>query len=131
MGIGAIRTRVDMSKALDLQQMESLYRVYVAGLFITLLNPLTIVGWLALAGNFFETVWRPDWPPKDSVGLVAIFVILLGVQTWSLGLAAVLSSIRKAISPNVLKWVSVISGVLLIGYGLAAWRSALGLLFNF
>lgn len=126
MGWDAIRSRADF--ALETSKAAgSFWHTYRAGLFITLLNPLTIIGWIALAGNFFNTLWRPDWPPVESAGLVAVFAMLAGVLAWVLGLALVLSAIRHRISPAIIKAVSVASGLVLIAFGLGAWWSALDL----
>ncbi len=129
LGIGAIRTRIEFSTAADTSISHSRWRVIRDGLLITLFNPLTIVSWIALAGNFFETLWRPDWPARESVGMLAIIAMLVGTQTWALGVAGILSAIRKMISPRLLHWVSVVSGVFLIFYGLSGWWSAINLLF--
>ena len=128
LGIGAIRTRVVFSTVDDSSVVHTRWRVIRDGLLITLFNPLTIVSWIALAGNFFETLWRPDWPARESVGLLAIIAMLVGTQTWALGVAGILSAIRRMISPRVLHWVSVLSGLFLIVYGLSGWWSALNLL---
>lgn len=127
LGIGAIRTRVEFSKINETPPPSTRLRVIRDGLLITLFNPLTIVSWIALAGNFFETLWRPDWPAKESVGLLAIIAMLVGTQSWALGVAGVLSALRRMISPRVLYAVSVISGVFLIIYGLSALWSAVSL----
>ncbi len=124
MGWDAIRSRADF--ALETSKAAgSFWHTYRAGLFITLLNPLTIIGWIALAGNFFNTLWRPDWPSVESAGLIAVFAMLAGVLAWVLGLAFVLSAIRHRINPAIIKVVSVVSGLLLILFGLGAWWSAL------
>ena len=128
LGIAAIRTRVEFSAAVDPSDGHSRWRVMRDGLLITLFNPLTIVSWIALAGNFFETLWRPEWPTRESAGLLAIIAMLVGTQTWALGVAGVLSAIRRMISPHVLHWVSVVSGIFLIVYGLSGWWSAVNLL---
>jgi L-lysine exporter family protein LysE/ArgO len=131
LGIAAIRTRVEFNMAADpAAQSASRWRVMRDGLLITLFNPLTIISWIALAGNFFETLWRPEWPARESVGLLAIIAMLVGTQTWALGVAGVLSAIRRMISPRILHWVSVVSGLFLIIYGLSGWWSAVNLLFK-
>jgi len=130
LGISAIRTRVEFSTVDDSSVVHTRWRVIRDGLLITLFNPLTIVSWIALAGNFFETLWRPEWPARESVGLLAIIAMLVGTQTWALGVAGILSAIRRMISPRILHWVSVLSGIFLIVYGLSGWWSAINLLFK-
>lgn len=128
LGISAIRTRVEFSTVMDTSIKQTRWAVIRNGLLITLFNPLTIVSWIALAGNFFETVWRPEWPLKESVGLLAIVAMLVGTQTWALGVVGILSVIRRMISPRILHWVSTVSGIFLIIYGLSGWWSAINLL---
>ncbi len=128
LGVSAIRTRVEFSTAMDTSIKQTRWAVIRNGLLITLFNPLTIVSWIALAGNFFETVWRPEWPLKESVGLLAIVAMLVGTQTWALGVVGILSVIRRMISPRILHWVSIVSGIFLIIYGLSGWWSAINLL---
>lgn len=128
LGISAIRTRVEFSTVMDTSIKQTRWAVIRNGLLITLFNPLTIVSWIALAGNFFETVWRPEWPLKESVGLLAIVAMLVGTQTWALGVVGILSVIRRMISPRILHWVSIVSGIFLIIYGLSGWWSAINLL---
>ncbi len=130
LGISAIRTRIEFSTAVDPTIKHRGWRVMRDGLLITLFNPLTIISWIALAGNFFETLWRPDWPARESMGLLAIIAMLVGTQTWALSVAGILSAIRKMISPRVLHGVSVVSGVFLIIYGLSGWWSAINLIFK-
>jgi threonine/homoserine/homoserine lactone efflux protein len=127
MGIDAMRTRVDMSKASD-PQTHNRWTTFRSGLITTLFNPLTVIGWVALAGNFFNTVWSKDWPPVESTGLIAIIAMLVGALAWVLMLALSLIAARKMISPRVFKWISIISGLFLVIYGLSAWWSALDML---
>jgi threonine/homoserine/homoserine lactone efflux protein len=128
MGIDAMRTRVDMSQSTGNDALHSRWNTFRSGLFTTLFNPLTIIGWVALAGNFFNTVWSKDWPPVQSSGLIAILAMLVGALVWVLGLALILSAARKMISPRVFKWISIASGLFLVIYGLSAWWSALNMI---
>lgn len=127
MGVDAIRTRIDMETARGETSRSSRWRIFRSGLLVTLFNPLTIISWMALAGSFFAS-WNGDWPPVGTAGLVAVFAMLGGAMAWVLSLALLLSAVRRMISPRVLKWVSVASGVFLIVYGLSAWWSAFDML---
>lgn len=129
MGIDAIRTPIDLSALEKTAQQMSRWRNFRSGLIITLFNPLTIVSWIALAGNFYNTVWREDWPPVQHFGLVAVVAMLVGAFAWVIIISLVLSSIRHKISPRVLKILSTVSGLSLLFYGVSAWLSAVDLLF--
>jgi threonine/homoserine/homoserine lactone efflux protein len=128
LGYGAIRTKINLESVHSLGESSAWWPLFRKGFLLTLFNPLTIVGWLALAGNFFTTIWLPNWPPVSDFGLLALIAMLTGVQAWAVGMAGVVSLLRTYINPRMLYWFSVASGVFLIGYGLNAWRLALGVL---
>jgi L-lysine exporter family protein LysE/ArgO len=128
LGYGAIRTRIDLERGQAVDGGTAWWPLFRKGFLLTLFNPLTIVGWLALAGNFFTTVWLPDWPPVSDYGWLALLVMLAGVQAWAVGMAGVFSLLRSFINPRILYWFSVVSGVFLILYGLNAWRLAVTVL---
>jgi threonine/homoserine/homoserine lactone efflux protein len=127
MGIDAIRTRVDLNELDEEVERHTSWSNFRSGILITLFNPLTIAAWLALAGNFFAQ-WSAEWPPKDTFGLLAVLVMLLGTMAWVVVLAGVLSSIRRFVNARLVRWISVGSGLFLIVYGLSAWASALALI---
>lgn len=128
MGIDAIRTPINLSALNNTAQQMTRWRNFRSGLIITLFNPMTIVSWIALAGNFYNTVWREDWPPVETFGLVAVAAMLVGAFAWVIFISMVLSSVRHKVSPRGLKVLSVISGAFLLFYGLSAWVSAVQLL---
>lgn len=124
MGWDATQTHVDMDALTSRTTTSTHWRNFRAGLFITLFNPLTILSWIALAGNFFS-LWHTDWPPISSVGLLALLVMLGGILSWAMFLSLLLSAIRTRIPPRALKIISIGSGVVLILYGLSAWWAAI------
>jgi threonine/homoserine/homoserine lactone efflux protein len=129
MGWDAIQTHVDMEALTARAAQSTHWSNFRAGLFITLFNPLTVLSWIALAGNFFA-LWHTDWPPIASAGLIALIIMLTGILSWALFLSSVLSAIRTRIPPGALKIISIGSGVVLILYGLSAWWSAVTLLLH-
>lgn len=128
MGLDALRTRLDAAALAGAPQPSAGWRSFRAGVLITLLNPLTIVGWIALAGNFF-TRWQANWPPLAAAGWLAIAAMLAGALSWVVLVGLVFSRARQVISPRLLAGLSIGSGLFLIVYGLSAWWSALDLLF--
>lgn len=127
MGLDAIRTPINLGEMDAAVGTRAHWQDFRSGVLITLFNPLTIVGWIGIAGTFFAQ-WSADWPPRESVGFVAIVAILSGVVAWALGLALLLSVTRRMFSPLLLHRISMLSGLLLLIYGLSAWWSALDLL---
>lgn len=128
LGYEAMQARIEVPGESDELTKESRWRSYGSGVGITLLNPLTIAGWVALAGNFFAS-WAHDWPSLEKFGYLAIAMMLAGVVTWFLFLMGVLSSMRHFLSPVVLRRISLVSGVMLLLFGLSAWWSAFQTLF--
>lgn len=126
LGLSAIRTRIDLTAG-GAAPFATGWRDYRAGLLITLFNPLTIVGWIALAGSFF-TRWDNTWPPLETAGALAVGAMLVGAMAWVVVLALALSAARRWVSPRAVRIVSAVSGVALIGYGLSAWWAAVELL---
>ncbi|MBZ0288118.1 MAG: LysE family translocator [Anaerolineae bacterium] len=127
-GIEAIRARIDLHSGAATNARSTRWHTFRSGFFLTLFNPLVIVSWVALAGNFFSTLWSKDWPPVESSGLIAILAMLAGAMAWVLALALILSAARKMIHPRLFRWISVGSGLFLVIYGLGAWWSALDML---
>lgn len=125
LGIEAMRTRVVM-QAGSIPQEKSLHTLR-SGLLMTLFNPLVVISWIAIAGNFF-TSWPNHWPPMEPFGLIAIVAMLVGALAWVLLVALVFSRLRRLVNPRLLRWGSIASGLFLVVYGLSAWWAALDLL---
>lgn len=127
LGLDAMRQRVAVAATGGSAALETGWPNFRSGLLLTLFNPLVVVGWMAIAGNFFST-WNDHWPPLETVGLLALVVMLAGAMAWVLLVALVFSRVRRRISPRLLRLISVGSGLFLVIYGLSAWWSALDLL---
>ncbi len=128
MGVDSLRAGIDISHDAAMSDTHNRWGTFRSGLMLTLFNPLAIVSWVALAGNFFSTLWQTDWPPVETTGLWAVLAMLAGALAWVLALALVFSSARRLVSPRLLRWISIVSGLFLVGYGLGAWWSALDML---
>lgn len=125
LGLEAIRARANLTGGAGSTALSAPgWRNYRDGLLITLFNPLTIVGWIALAGSFFAR-WETAWPPLETAGALAVMAMLAGSLAWVVVLALALSAARRWVSPRAVRIVSAASGAALIGYGLSAWWTAL------
>ena len=127
LGVESIRNRVKAYTLDNTMPDENHWHNFRSGLLMTLFNPLAIVSWIAIGGNFF-TAWPAHWPPMESVGLIAMVFMLVGAMACVLSVAWVVSSVRRLFSPRLLKWASVVSGLFLVIYGLSAWWAALEML---
>jgi L-lysine exporter family protein LysE/ArgO len=92
---------------------------FISGTVITLSNPLTIVGWMVVAGNFF-LIWNHKFPNYRNYGIVTVSFIMMGVLIWFVPLIFIVSKIKKRISAQLKKWLILFSNLCLIIFGFMA-----------
>jgi threonine/homoserine/homoserine lactone efflux protein len=96
---------------------------YVSTLGLTITNPATIISFAALAATLGAGIsggylLRPA---------LLVLGVLLGSVTWWIVLAALAAGLRARITPRVVRIISTISGLAIIGLGVVAFVSALGM----
>lgn len=86
---------------------------FVAGMLITLLNPMTIASWMGILGA--ELAGRP----RAGVGTELLFVAALwcGLILWVVALTAALHHGRRFAGGRGLRAVTLLAGVSLVGFG--------------
>jgi threonine/homoserine/homoserine lactone efflux protein len=89
---------------------------FISGIVITLSNPLTIVGLIVVAGNFF-LIWNHKFPSYRNYGIVSVSFIMLGVLIWFVPLIFIVSKLRKIINDQLKKWLILFSNLCLILFG--------------
>jgi L-lysine exporter family protein LysE/ArgO len=109
-----------------LTQSKPLF-TFMSGIFITLTNPLTIIGWIAIAGNFF-LIWNSKYPTLKNYSAITIIIIMIGVLVWFIPLTFVVSRLKKAINTKLQKHLVAFSGICLVVFGCISIYSALKLL---
>jgi threonine/homoserine/homoserine lactone efflux protein len=89
---------------------------YVSTFVLTLTNPMTILSFAAV----FAGLGIAD--ARGNYGLAALLVlgVFAGSALWWLGLSGAVSLFRSRLSVRALRWVNRISGVVILGFGLAA-----------
>jgi threonine/homoserine/homoserine lactone efflux protein len=87
---------------------------------LTLGNPATILSFIAVFAGFGLRVGA-GWQP--AVALVA--GVMLGSALWWLGLTAVVSLVRRRLTPGITRGISIVAGLALIGFGTVAAASSL------
>ncbi len=92
---------------------------FISGIVITLSNPLTIVGWMVVAGNFF-LIWNHKFPNYKKYGIVTVSFIMLGVLIWFVPLIFIVSKLKKRISDPLKNWLILFSNLCLILFGFMA-----------
>jgi threonine/homoserine/homoserine lactone efflux protein len=121
LGIGAIRTAP--SEAASMTSGGGLFRAYGATVGMTLMNPSTILSFVALFAGLGLGGGRDvpgDWTPATLVAGV-----FLGSALWWLAIAAGLSLARARLGRSVQRGINLVAGLVLIGFGLLAMGSVL------
>ncbi len=89
---------------------------YVSTFFLTLTNPMTILSFAAVfaglgigsaAGNYLSAA-------------LLVLGVFLGSGLWWLLLSGAVSLFRTRVKPRALRWVNIISGIIILGFGVTA-----------
>jgi threonine/homoserine/homoserine lactone efflux protein len=117
-------TNIRSSPSLDVDSQGQDGRHFYSGILLTLSNPAVLLFWSGIIG---ANIASREFSLGDS--LLISGGILLGVSAWLMFLSTLLSWGRKYVTPQVFKYISVIAGLVLIGFGLSfGYRVALKLL---
>ncbi|AGT31831.1 hypothetical protein M493_07740 [Geobacillus genomosp. 3] len=96
------------------RKAESALQSWLAGFFLSLLNPLSILFWLGVYGSVLAQMAAGG---SEGRVLWRTAAILAGVLLWDAALAAAAGSFRRYVTANILAAVSRLSGMALIGFG--------------
>ena len=100
---------------------------FLSGILVTLANPVTVVGWIGVAGNFFLT-WGDKYPPSRGYGALTIGCVMAGVLGWFLPFTFLVSRLRHKLGKGVKRGLTFVSGLILLAFGAAAFYSAVSAL---
>lgn len=124
LGVDALRAPVGALKVQSVaSQPRTVRRTLMDGVVINLLNPLTLVGWIALGTNFLAVGASDETLPANAA-LTVLLSMLAGVVVWELLVVGMVSVLRQQMNGRFLKSLSFVGGICLIIYGLGAWISA-------
>ena len=105
---------------------ESIAKSFFSGFFMSISNPLTILFWLGIYGSVLaKTVHTYD----ANQLILYSSAIFTGIILWDLSMALLASAFRRFLTIGVLAWISICSGLSLIGFGLYFGYEALKILF--
>ncbi len=102
---------------LDLEKSEvkTSRNSFVAGYMITISNPMTIVWWLGVFGAILPSSVQTV---AKAIALLESLTIIIGVVLWFFALSILLHWGKRFVDEKTMKYVSVIAGFILIGFGL-------------
>lgn len=98
------------------EETATLVRTAVATFGMTITNPATVLGFLALFGSL------GDWAPKpgDWLGAGTFVVgVVAGGSTWWLAVAAAVAALRDHMTDRTLARINLVAGALLVLFGCA------------
>ena len=101
----------------------------ISGVLVTLSNPMTIAGWVVIAGGFF-THWNENWPSIHQYGIVSIIMMMAGVLAWFIPLLFAIAKAKTFFNDTVIKGFLVMSMVFFFGTGIFSFLSATKLLMD-
>jgi L-lysine exporter family protein LysE/ArgO len=99
----------------DIRSKEALSRSFFAGFFMSISNPLTILFWLGIFGSVMANA-SSNYDTGDL--LLICSCIFSGIIIWDVSMAFMASTARRFLTPFLLKMISLLSGLSLIGFGL-------------
>lgn len=110
----------------SLRNYEPLYKSFLSGFLMSISNPLTILFWMGIYGSVLAKTAANYSTDQLLLFSLAIF---LGLLIWDISMALMASTFRKLLSPALLKLISFISGLSLIGFGCYFGIEAIKMLF--
>lgn len=111
----------------DNRKKEPLWQAFFSGFLMSLSNPLTILFWLGIYGSILAKTASSFSGSQLILYSCAIFI---GLLTWDICMATVSSGFRKFLHIGVLRFISILSGLSLVGFGLYFGYQAFNLLFR-
>ena len=94
---------------------------YVSTFALTLTNPVTILAFVGIFAGLGLASAAGDYRTAG----VLVAGVFGGSALWWLLLSGGVSLLRERFSPLVMQWVNRLSGVVLVGFGVAAWFGAI------
>jgi threonine/homoserine/homoserine lactone efflux protein len=114
-GLRVMLTTPHGSARADEHIADSAMRIVPATLLITITNPGTLLGFLAIFGGVIGNELLPEGD-YAAAGLM-VLAVGAGALLWWTGIAAFVSRIRHLISDATLRRINLVSGLLLAGLG--------------
>ncbi|MFC0522872.1 LysE family transporter [Pontibacillus salicampi] len=101
-------------------------RSFLTGFFMALSNPLNILFWLGIYGSILANTMETN----DGITLLVYSSgIFIGILAWDATMAFVASTFRKVGNHNLLTFISIAAGIVLVGFGLYFGYQAVKMLF--
>ena len=107
---------------------ESLLRCFLVGFIMSITSPLSILFWLGIYGSVLAQTAQTE---GTSSLLIYSIMIFIGLTIWDVFMASLTSVFRKFLNLRMLKTISVISGLSLLGFGIYFGQKGIAMLIAF
>ena len=94
---------------------DSLLYCFLVGFIMSITSPLSILFWLGIYGSVLAQTAQTQGTGSLLIYSIMIFI---GLTIWDLFMAGLTSVFRKFLNTKMLKTISVVSGLSLLGFGL-------------
>ncbi len=98
---------------------RSLWGASLSTFFLTLTNPLTILSFVAIFAGLGLGVGNRDYTSASML----VLGVFLGSALWWLILTSAVGWLRTRLTPRVLRWMNVLSGLIVAVFGVLALAS--------
>lgn len=95
-------------------QERGLWQCYLSGFTLAALNPLTIVFWFGIYGSVLASIIDKV---RFSETLLYSSAVFMGVLLWDLFVSCSVHFTRQFLNPFAIQILSIIAGLMLIGFG--------------
>lgn len=108
MGINSVTLSYNRKK-------DSLISCFLTGFIMSITSPLSILFWLGIYGSILAKTAQVN---GTSSLLIYSCMIFIGLSLWDIFIASLTTVFRKFLNEHILKVISIISGVSLLGFGI-------------
>lgn len=127
LGLTGVKEFFQKSSAAAKEPRRLFKNSYAAGYTLAFFSPMTIVWW---TGVFGATLAAHTNTANNVSAFLSCLSILLGCFLWVLFIAAALHWGKRIINEKFVRFVSLIAGAFLVGFGIYFLRRAIGLIIN-
>ncbi|MCC5802031.1 LysE family transporter [Rossellomorea vietnamensis] len=126
-GIESLLKSGDLEANAGKNHSETKGKAFRTGFFMAISNPMSILFWLGIYGSILA---KTSSSYESWQLLLYSLGIFLGITIWDVTMAGVATGARKLVSPGILRFISIVSGIVLMGFGIYFGVEACRLLFG-
>ncbi|WP_337031850.1 LysE family transporter [Paenibacillus illinoisensis] len=125
-GVESIKNAGTLTQSNMRGDEAALSKSFMNGFLMSLFNPLSIMFWLGIYGSILAKAVNDSSMEQTLINSGAV---ILGILIWDIFMATAASLFRKYLTLGVLKGISIISGLSLVGFGCYFGAKAVQFLF--